>query len=282
MHHIVTDSLADLTDEFMKEHGVSMVSAYVTFGTESFHDRVNITPVEFFKKLAAARDIPTTSQPSVADFAEAYKKAGAETGGKTILSIHCSSAVSGTIESARQAATKFPDADIRLFDTRFLSVGQGLMVTEAAKMSRDGVSAEAILGRLGAMRDSMKAYYIVDTLDYLAKGGRIGRAARLLGLMLDAKPVLTFTDGVVAPVERVRGRDRALKSLREHILEAGRGKKGVRLGVTHALCEDDAKKLASELISELKPEVFIMSEIGPAIGTYTGPGAIGAFVWSES
>src|SRR5262245_24527219 len=128
MHHIVTDSLADLTNDFMTEHGISMVAAYVTFGADSYHDRVNITPTEFFKKLAASKETPTTSQPSVADFVEVYKKAGAEKAGTTILSIHCSSAVSGTIESARQAAVKFPDADIRLFDTRFLSVGQGLMV----------------------------------------------------------------------------------------------------------------------------------------------------------
>jgi DegV family protein with EDD domain len=282
MHHIVTDSLADLADDFLAEHGISLVASYVTFGSETLHDRVDITPRQFFKRLVETRDAPTTSQPSVADFEAQYRELGADVAGTAILSIHCSAGISGTIESARQAATRFPQADIRLFDTRSLSCGLGLMVTEAANMSREGAPAEKILARLRDMRDGMRAYYMVDTLDYLAKGGRIGRAARLLGLMLDIKPLLTLSDGVVAPVERLRSRERAIAGVRDHILEIGRGRKGIRLGVAHALCEDDAQHLADDLNAELKPEVFIMSEIGPAIGAYTGPGAIGAFIWPET
>jgi DegV family protein with EDD domain len=174
----------------------------------------------------------------------------------------------------------FPDADIRIIDTRSVALGLGLMVCEAARMVRDGAGIDDVLACLDDMREGMNILFIVDTLEYLHKGGRIGRAAHLIGSMLDLKPVLAMRDGVVESHARYRTRRRSLGGLRDLVLESARGKSGLQLAIIHAVCEEEARQLADELREELKPDVFMFGENGPSIGVHAGPGTIGV-CWYE-
>jgi len=281
MIKIVADSLGDLPADVVARHDITIVPSYVTFGAETRRDRVDIQPAEFFKKLAESSDLPTTSQASVQDYDTAFKGILARAPGAVILAINCSSALSGSIESAKQASRQSADASIFVFDTRSISMGEGLMTVEAAQLAERDTPLDEMLIRLEAMRAGMHSYFTLNTLDYLAKGGRIGRAARLLGTLLDMKPLLKLENGAIAPDDRHHSRARAIAALADKIIDAMRGKRRIRLGVAHAACEAEAQELSARLQDAVKPEIFVLGEVGPAIGAYTGPGGLGAFAWAE-
>ncbi len=179
MIKIATDSVANLPADVVQTFGIAVIPTYVSFGGETLRDGVDITPAQFYQRLAASAQLPVTTQPSVDDFEQFYRRLLEENPGATILSLHLSRLFSGIIASAEQAAARLPQADIRIFDTRSVSLGQGLMAREAAAMAEAGASIETILQRLEAMRDGMQFYAAMDTLDYLAKGGRILAALRV-------------------------------------------------------------------------------------------------------
>ncbi len=275
MIKIVTDSIANLPPEVARDLEIAVIPAYVTFDNETLREDIDITSTEFFKRLAASPTLPVTSQPSVQDFETLYRKILTDHPGVTIISLHISAQLSGTLASARQAAARVADADIRLFDTRSVTLGQALMVRQAAEMARRGENVEAILARLGDMRDRLRFYATLDTLDYLAKGGRIGRAARLLGTVLDMKPIIFIREGAVDAYGRQRSRARAIGMLRSLVLQDAAGVRGLHLAVMHGACEAEARQVADELVAALHPEVFLFGEVGPTLGTYVGPGTIG-------
>ena len=282
MIRIVADSLGDLPQSVVDEHKITLVPSYVTMGDKTYRDRVDIQPEDFFQLLPTIKALPTTSQASVADFEKAYRSILADDPAAHILSVHCTGALSGSIESGRSARKLIPDAKIEVIDSGAISTGEGLCTLEAAMMASRGASIEEVLIRLEAMRRELKSYFTLNTLDYLAKGGRIGRAARLLGTLLDMKPLLKLENGAIAPDDRHISREKAISALVDKILSAGRGKSEIRLAIAHAVCKDEADKVAETLQSELKPSVLLRGEVGPAIGTYTGPGALGAFIWCAS
>ncbi|HOA24102.1 MAG: DegV family protein [Aggregatilineales bacterium] len=275
MIKIITDTTAGLPPEELEKYGIPMVPQYVHFGDEAVRDVFDIGTEEFYRRQAAASELPKTSAPSVGDFLVVFEEILSEHPDATVLCIHPSAEVSGTIRSARPAAAqikeKYPQADIRIFDTRSVSLGLGLAVLEAARMVEQGATADDVLKRLAFMRDNMQVYFVVGTLEYLAKGGRIGRASHLVGSLLDIKPILTLVDGTVESYAKARTRKRAIAMLRDMALEGAKGKPGVRLGVAHALCEDEARELADLLCAELSPEVFLFSDVGPSIGVHAGP-----------
>jgi DegV family protein with EDD domain len=275
MFKIVTDSTANMPREIMDEFGITMIPTYVHFGNEMFLDVVQLPTDEFYKRMVSSKELPTTTQVTVSDFARLYKQIAADQPGVTIVSIHISAALSGIIESARQAAASVPDTKIVIFDSRSAAQGHGLMVRQAAALAKSGASLEQIIQKLTDMRSRTRLYFMVDTLEYLARGGRIGRAARFLGTILDTKPILTIKDGTLEPYERQRTRVHAVRALRETVIKEARGKPGLQLGVMHAACEEDARVLADDLRRELSPEVLVVGQIGPSIGTHTGPGALG-------
>ncbi len=281
MIRIVTDSLADLPQHVIDEFNITLIPSYVTFGSQTLRDRIDLQPAEFFQLLADSTDLPVTSQASVHDFEAVYHTILDDNPEAQIISMHCSSSLSGSIESGRQALALMRGAPVQIFDTRQLSLGQGLMVIEAARMAAQGASVAAIMARLDLMRAGMASYFTLDTLDYLYKGGRIGRAARLMGSLLDMKPLLKFEDGMIAPDDRHRSRERAVEAMSARIVERCRNDGCAHLGIAHAACEQEALALASEMQSRLNPKICLIGEVGPAIGTYTGPGALGLFAWSE-
>lgn len=278
MIKVVTDTLSDIPQDVADEYRIPLIPVYVVFGQETFRERFDLSSEEFCRRLVSSPQHPTTSQPSVGDFLRFYQDALADDPDATILSIHLASTLSGTIESARQAAAQLK-ADIHIFDTLSGSLAEGLMVVEAARLARTSHSLEAILARLAAMRDGMQLYLTPETLGYLAKGGRIGRAAHLVGTMLDIKPLLRLRGGIIEPYERHRTRRRVVTSLRDLVLRSARGKPGLHLAVGHFAAEEEARRLADELLAELEPESFLFGSIGAAIGAHLGPGTLGAGWW---
>ncbi len=278
MIHIITDTTANLPQEILDTYGIPQVPQYVHFGEETLRDSFDISPAEFYARQAAADELPKTSAPSPADFVPLFSRIQSEDPRGTVLCIHPSSEVSGTVRSARLAAADFPDLDIRIFDTRSVSLGLGLMVWEAARLVQAGASAEAVLERLKHMRDHTQTYFVVDTLEYLAKGGRIGRAQHLLGTLLDIKPILALRDGVVESYSRARTRSRAIAAIRDLVIQQAQGQPRLQLGVAHAVCEAEGRALYEELAAALNPETSLFAEIGPSIGVHAGPGTL-AVCW---
>ncbi len=279
MIRIVTDASVNLPAEIVEAFRIVLVPAYIIFGGTQYREGLDITTAEVIARLENGDAFPTTSQPTPADFERAYRAILDEDPGATILSVHLTGAGSGIIDSARQAAAALraalPSAAVHVFDTRAFSITQALMVREAALMARAGEAVESILARLGEMRDCAKTYFVLDTLDYVYRGGRIGRAAHLIGSLLNIKPVLTVRDGVMEAHARFRTFSQAVASLRDLALAAGEGARGLQLAVGYVLHDAQARALADELAARLSPDVLLVSEVGPALGVHTGPGALG-------
>lgn len=271
---IVTDSTCDLGPEWLAEHGVEMVPLKVLFGDETFRDWVDMRPDEFFERLASASVLPKTSQPSPAEFAATFRRL-AEEGVEGIVSIHLSAALSGTFGSASIAAESSP-VPVRLVDSKLVSTAAGLGVKAAIEARDAGGDLDAVHAAAQHACDHTELFFVLDTLDYLVKGGRAGKAQGLAASLLDIKPVLWIDEaGEVAPFKRVRGFKRAIGELAAHVAEDV-GSRRVRIALLHACCPDavgDLRKAieATGVNAVYEPDVLL----GAVIGTYAGPGAVG-------
>jgi DegV family protein with EDD domain len=280
MIRIVTDTDANLPLDIARKFGIEIAPIHIIFGDEVLLEEFEIGAADGYRRMAAAKELPKTSQPSPGEFFEIYKSILATDPGATILSIHVSGGVSGTVSSARQAAQLLPDADIHIFDTQSASLGQGLMALEAARMARDGISIGEIAQMLELMRTRMQVVFAVKTLENLAKGGRIGRASYLMASMLEIKPLLKITDGVIDAHSRHRTWQRSLSALRSLVIEdvaasfAGDAAQQLHLAVVHAHNEGEGRQLADELNEALKPHTCLFGEVGLGLGIHCGPDAL--------
>ena len=276
---IVTDSTADISREKREALGIEMVPLKVHFGTETYYDGIDISSSEFYTKLEDSSELPTTSQPSPVDFMELYKKAADEPGTE-IISIHLSAAFSGTYQSALLAKSLLEEQTvIHIMDSRSASFGHGMLALTAAEEAKAGKSAEEILELIEKMRSQSRIYFIVDTLQYLYKGGRIGKASAMFGSLLNIKPILTIDDaGEVAPVDKVRGQKKAIARMIE-LVKQEFGDRPVRLAVGHAESQESAQELRDLVCEQLNVTTDEYIEIGPVIGTHTGPGTLAVFVF---
>jgi len=274
MIRIVTDSGANLPRDIVEEFQIESLPASITFDGETIRE-TDLTSAEFYRRLATSKSLPMARDASVKDFTDVYAKVAAESPNATILSIHVAETLATTISAARQAAAMRASTAIRLFDTQSVSFGQGLMVWEAARMAKADASVADILTRLAIMRERTQVFFLVDTLEYLAKGGRVGPVARLVGGLLSVKPILTVKEGTVVSHSQYRTRARAMAELTQYTLAKCEGADGLRMGVMHAICEEDAQQMADEFRKKLQPEALTIAEIGPAVGASTGPKAIG-------
>lgn len=277
MVRIVTDSTADLPAEIVTRYGITVVPLQVLFGAESFRDGVDIHPELFYRKLREAKELPTTSQPSPTEFAAVYRELARD--GSPVVSLHLSLELSGTYQSARIGAAGVDGADITVIDTRSASIGLGLIVLEAAKAAQAGKSKEEIIFLLERLIAGSHLLLVVDTLEYLQKGGRIGKAQALLGSLLSIKPILILRDGVVTPLEKVRGQAKALTLLAELAAAEVSPDDRVIVSVAHAAAPEAAEALKTK-IKPLFPNLaaIFTNEVGPVIGTHVGPGTLGIIV----
>jgi fatty acid kinase fatty acid binding subunit len=276
---IVTDSGSGIGPDVAQQYSISVVPLYVHFGNDTFREGVDIQLPEFLSRLKSAPQLPTTSQPSAGDFFELYKALTAD--GSEIISIHLSSKLSGTVASAHAAREMLPEARIHVVDTQSISAAQYVMAVEAARMAAAGRDVQAILARLDQLIAGFHIYFVVDTLEYLEKGGRIGKAAALLGTALQMKPLLALEDGIVEPKERIRSKSKAVARMQELAVQETAGRKCCYLGILHAAAAREAEQLKADLVSQLVPGETIMSEVGPIITTHTGPGVVGAVFYAE-
>jgi DegV family protein with EDD domain len=271
---IVTDSLSDITDDLAQELGITVVPLTVFFGHESFLDRVTITTDEFYHRLAHGTVWPTTTQPPPGDFVNVYNKLAKET--DEILVVTLSSKLSGTYQSALQAKDMIEGkCRIEVIDSLKIAMSLGLIVISAAKAAQTGANLDEVanLVRKAMPRSHLMAYF--DTLKYLAKGGRIGKAQGLLGAMLSIKPILAVKDGEMSPVTKLRSRTAGMDYLYNFV--AG-FPKVEGLAVEHATTPDDADKLVERLSSVFPKERIYRSTISPVVGTHAGPDALAVSV----
>lgn len=267
---IVTDSTADLPTQLTRSHGITVVPLTLHFDGRALLDGVDITPTEFYRRLPAATIHPTTSQPSPGQFAEAYSALLADF--SDVVSIHISEKLSGTYASARQAADMTDREHVRVIDSQVVSMSLGLVTLAASTLAMQGMDAGTIESRILAVCENVQTYFSVATLEFLRRGGRIGRAGALLGSVLQVKPVLCLRDGQVTPLERVRTFDRALNRIVELTREVDRGK-GVCVIVGHAEALQDAERIAREL--EPIADTLMIQPLGPVVGAHAGPGVVG-------
>jgi DegV family protein with EDD domain len=273
---IVTDCAADLPAEERAELGIIEAPLFIQFPDGEVNS-ADLTPDEFYDRLEAMRpEIPSTAQPSSGIFADLYHKI---TDAAQVLSIHVSSGLSGTINSARMGAEQIKEKVIRVVDTMTLSGGERFQVLAAAKAAKKGWSVESILERLGKIRDNTEVIYTLETLEYLARGGRIGRVQALLGSVLKIKPIIHVdkTDGKYSTVGKTRTIPAALEAITDH-LQQTYAEKELWVSVMHGRFNDGAKSLAESLKQRLNVKKLEILRISPVLGVHTGPGIVGAAV----
>lgn len=273
---IVTDSTADLPADKREELGVALVPMKVSFGSETYLDGVDMDPDRFYAKLAGAAQLPTTSQPSPAEFQEVYQRLLEQEDGP-ILSIHLSSAFSGTYQSAVLAGSMMEEAaDITVFDSKSASIGIGILVNAAAEAAKQGKSKEEILQRITELRKAFRLYFLVDTLEYLQKGGRIGKAAALVGSLLNIKPILSINDdGEVFSVDKVRGQKKAMNRILELLRQELDGQP-IHLSMAYSTDRSTAEELEALIRQHFEVKSVQYTHLGPVIGAHVGPGTVAA------
>jgi len=275
---IITDSAADLSLEVAEEYGITVVPLAVNINEKSYRDRFDLTPAEFYKMLAKENALPTTSQVTPQAFYEIFQKLVDE--GHEVLAIIFSSELSGTFQSSVIAKDMVKTGRVEIFATKGASVGHGLTVLEAARMAKEGKDLDIVLAKAKEMAGRMEHIFVVDSLDMLKKGGRISATQAFLGGMLNVKPVLQLKEGKIIPLDKVRGWKKALAKLINVMEERGRDFEQQVIGISHADYEEMAKDLAEQIKARFKVKDIFISEIGPVIGSHTGPGTIALFFQS--
>ena len=267
---IVTDSTGDLPAEVVQELDITVVPLNVHFGEESFQDGVDLDSDGFFQRLTTEASLPTTSQPSVGTFLETYR--GLLDAGHEVVSVHISAKLSGTMNSALQAREQL-DAGPRLtvVDSQQVGLALGIVATAAAQAVKDGASYEETISMAPRISERVRLFVLLETLEYLQRGGRIGRAQAFLGSLLHIRPILTVHEGEVHPLERVRARKRGLERLCQLAAECGPLQ---QVGICHSTTPEDALALEEQMRPTLAGGRLIQARFGPVLGTHVGPGAI--------
>ncbi len=273
---VVTDSTADLSPGQIGKYGIKVVPININFGQESFADGIDLSAEDFFKKLTSDKELPKTSQPSPEAFNKAYDEIASKD--DVILSIHISGKLSGTLNSA-ELASNMVDTRVILIDTKTASQGIGLSVLTAAEASRRKMSVEETLSVTEKSIASTFSVFAVDTLEFLQRNGRIGKAASLLGSLLQIKPILyADPEGMVAPYDKVRGRSQIIPSLVKAALKNVSADQPVNLSVVHTGVEESASELVKEMQKHYETVDLHVGMVGPAIGAHIGPGAFGLMI----
>ena len=276
---VVLDSTADLPDAPARFANFRVVPLYVRFGDESFKDYVDIDPAQFYARLPTAATLPTTSQPTPGDFLAAYEELAPQY--ERILSLQISSTLSGTFGSAETAAGMLGGDAVRVIDTRTASAGLALLALGVQRRLERETSDEEIDEFVARYGREHKLLFTVNTLEYLAKGGRIGKAAAFAGNLLNVKPILTIRDGEVVPLKRVRGNQKAFQEFRETFESTTTDSPSLKVGIAHAAAPERMEALR-ELVERVRPQakIEIATTLGAVVGTHAGPGTVG-FFWFE-
>ncbi|MBT97913.1 MAG: fatty acid-binding protein DegV [Dehalococcoidia bacterium] len=271
---IVTDSSADLPQHLIDQHQITVLPCYVVVDDQTFKDGIEIQPDAFYTRLQAEGRTPTTAQPTVADFQEIYRDLVGQ--GHQVISIHVSAKLSGTLNSAEQAKASLDDSSqVEIIDSKLASIPLGLAVLEAASIMANGTEFHEAANEIRQGLDRHHGLFSLDTLEYLQKGGRIGKARAFMGSILSVKPILRLQDGEAHPVERPRNLERAMRRLVELTHELAPVQ---RLAVIHSTDADRMATLKEQLTDLLPADQIIEARFGSTLGTYIGPDALGVAI----
>ena len=272
---IVLDSTADFPEAPERFPSWRVVPLYVRFGEESHRDYVELGPREFYARLRAAAALPTTSQPTPQDFLDAYEQLA---GYERILSLHIASTLSGTFGSARIAADELGGGRVRLVDTETTSAAIAMLALAIQRRLERGTSDVEVDELVERFKRERGLLFTVDTLEFLARGGRIGRARAMAGQLLQIKPILTISGGEVVPVKRVRGNRKALEEFKAEFVARTSDVPALRVGIAHADASERAEALRTMVRSERpRAEIEIVTTLGAVLGAHAGPGTVGFF-----
>lgn len=280
MIRLVTDSTTDLPPGAAEEYDIHVIPQIVIFGDRQFRDGVDITADEFYSRLQASDVLPTTTQPSPGDFHRVYERLAAE--GADVVSIHLPENLSGTINSARQAAKMVNSVRIAPVATPWLAAAQGFVVMQAAQAIRNGATYDEVLRHIDAVSSRQNLIFGLDTLEYLHRGGRIGGAQALFGSLLRIKPILYLKDGRVEPLDRVRTWRRVPERLLELVSDmVGPEGGALHVGLVHSRNPEAAARLEEEIGRRFDVAEIFTTELGPVVGTHAGPGALGVAFYAD-
>ena len=276
---IVLDSTADFPDAAEHFPNWRVVPLYVNFGTDSFRDGVELTSEQFYERLRTSTQTPTTSQPTPADFLACYTELA---GYERILSLHLAANLSGTFQSAGIAAAELGDGRVRTIDTETASAGITLLALAIQLRLERGTTDEEVDELVARYTKEHGMLFTVDTLEFLARGGRIGRAKAFAGELLHVKPILAIRHGEVIPVKRVRGARKAFQEFVDALKSETKDEPGLRVGIAHATAPERAVEL-TKMVRDLRPqaEIDIETSLGAVLGTHAGPGTVGFFWFAD-
>ncbi|RHW37587.1 DegV family protein [Lysinibacillus yapensis] len=276
--HIVTDSTCDLTKEELMEHDIKVVPLTIQIDGKTYIDGKDVEPHSFLELMQHSSNLPKSSQPAPGKFKELYDELGKD--GDKIISIHMTGSMSGTVDSARQAA-ELSSSDVTVVDSRYIAIALAIQIREAIKLRDAGATVEQIVARLDEVRKNTRLFVVVDTLENLIKGGRIGKGKGMVGSLLNIKPIATLDDGSYTPVAKARSHKQAVSHLFKQFKEDVEGKTVKAVGISHA---DGLKTMGNALIEQIHTTGFSDVEVkftSPVISTHTGPGAIGFIYFAE-
>ena len=272
---IVLDSTADFPDAAERHPNMRVVPLYVRFGDESFRDYVDLGPDEFYERLQAASELPTTSQPTPGDFLAVYEELA---GYERILSLQIAARLSGTYQSAVTAAGQEGSGRVRVLDSRTASAATAMIALAIQRRLARGTTDEEVDALIETFTRTNRLLFTVSTLDYLARGGRIGKAAAFAGNLLNVKPILGLQDGEIEPIKRVRGNQKAFQAFRELFEAETEDDPSLHVGIAHGAAPERLVALR-KLVRHVRPqaEIEIETTLGPVVGTHAGPGTVGFF-----
>ncbi|MBA1163024.1 DegV family protein [Bacillus licheniformis] len=270
---VVTDSTAYIPKDLRDRYNIHMIPLNVIFGETSYREEIDMSWKDYYKEVKAHENLPTTSQPAYGELISLYEKLG-ETY-DAVISIHLSSGISGTFNSAVSASGMLEGIKVYPFDSEISCMAQGFYAIEAAEMAEKGAALEEIIRHLDHMKTSMRAYFMVDDLSHLQRGGRLSGAQAFVGSLLKVKPILHFENKLIVPYEKIRTRKKAMNRLFELFGEDAEKGKPLRAVVIHANREEEADQIIEELSKQYAHVEFYKSYFGPVIGTHLGEGAMG-------
>lgn len=269
---IVTDSTAYLPPYIVEKLDIHVIPLTVTIDGQAYEEEVDLTSADFYNKVRGEGPLPKTSQPPVGKFVELFESL--KTDHDAIISIHLSSGISGTYAGAVQAGEMTEGIDVRAFDSELSCYMQGFYVIRAAEMAKEGAGPAEIMVELYEMKKTMRAYFMVDDLAHLQRGGRLSGAQALIGGLLQVKPILHFHDKVIVPFEKIRTRKKAMKRIADLLAEDAE-KMPLEAAIIHANQPEEADAWKAELSERLPNVHFTISHFGPVIGTHLGEGSMG-------
>lgn len=275
---IVTDSTCDLTKEEILKNNIHVVPLTIQIDGQTYVDGVDIEPISFLEKMKTSKDLPKSSQPAPGKFKELYDELGKN--GDQIISIHMTGSMSGTVESARQAA-EMTTSDVTVVDSRFIAIALAFQLREAIRLRDAGAKVEEIIARLDVVRANTNLFVILDTLENMVKGGRIGKGKGMIGSLLNIKPIASLEGGEYSPVAKVRSHKQVVNYLFNQFQEDTAGKTVKGVGMSHA---DGMKTMGDSLSALIYETGFTDIEVAftsPIISTHTGPGALGFIYFAE-